>query len=114
LKTGAFKLSRMPLLEGLRTGFDLARRLRSLLFTSSNVQGKGFSHPPHNLERVNGLEELGIGSGIIKMMWTTSNDKLDLLILETLGKVGCHVGKPRLVCKVQFEAERFEVPTASA
>jgi hypothetical protein len=95
-------------------GLDLTHRLRILLFTSSNVQGKGFSHSPRNLERVKRLEELGVGSGIVKMLWTTSNDKLDLLILETLGKVGCHVGKTRLPGKVQFEAERFEVHTVSA
>ena len=104
----------MPFLEGLRTGFGFDPAIENSSFTSSNVQGKGFSHPPHNLERVKGLEELGVGSGIVRMMWTTSNDKLDLLILETLGNVGCHAGKTRLPGKVQFEAERFEVPTASA
>jgi len=47
-------------------GLDLTHRLRILLFTPSNGQGKAFSYPPPYLERVNGLEGLGAGSGIVK------------------------------------------------
>jgi hypothetical protein len=72
-------------------GLDLTRRLRILILTSSNVQGKASSHPPPNLEKVNVSKDLAQDQGQEKMMWITSSDNVDLLILKIWGKAGCHV-----------------------